>query len=217
MLAFPPLSTALLPCTMSLPAAPLHPALLLLTRDCLPLGTLRLPLLPGLLSALSLLLLRPLLLSLLDLLLLRRLAFLSALFLGLPRLLPNALFLLLLLWLLGPLLLWLLSALFPPLLRLLLPLLPASFLLLLLLLLIPLLLRLLGGSLAPLLLRLPLLLLLLGRWRRTLLSPTLPCFRLALFFLLPIMLRVRRDNRPEKQKQGSGTGCSNELHGNHLR
>jgi hypothetical protein len=29
------------------------------------------------------------------------------------------------------------------------------------------------------------------------------------------VLRIRRDNHPEKQKQGSGTGGSNELHSNH--
>jgi hypothetical protein len=31
------------------------------------------------------------------------------------------------------------------------------------------------------------------------------------------MLRVRRDNHPEKQKQGRGTGGSNELHRDHPR
>jgi hypothetical protein len=34
---------------------------------------------------------------------------------------------------------------------------------------------------------------------------------------LPPTLRVRRDQRPDKQKQGGGTGNSNELHGNPLR
>jgi hypothetical protein len=37
-------------------------------------------------------------------------------------------------------------------------------------------------------------------------------FRLLLFFTLLRALRVRRDYRPEKQKQGSGTGPSNEFH-----
>jgi len=60
--------------------------------------------------------------------------------------------------------------------------------------------------LGPLLLRL--------LWPR-LLGPLLR-FRLALFFLLLVVLRVRRDNRPEEQKQGSGTGSSNILHSNRL-
>lgn len=42
-------------------------------------------------------------------------------------------------------------------------------------------------------------------------------FRLALFSVLLVVLRVRRDNRPEKQKQGGRTGSSNKLHSNHLR
>jgi hypothetical protein len=39
--------------------------------------------------------------------------------------------------------------------------------------------------------------------------------RLGLFLVLLVFLRVRRDNHPEKQKQGRGTGGSNELHRNH--
>ena len=157
MIAVPPLSAILLPCTMPLPAALLLPSALLLPRDCLLLRTLRLLLLPGLLRTLDLLLLRPLLLSLLD---------------PLPLWLP-------LLSLLDPLLLWLL----------------------LLSLLDPLLL-LLSACLRSL--RLSLSVLLLCGWRRSLLLPTLLLlFRLALFFILLVALRVRRDNRPEKQKQGS--------------
>jgi hypothetical protein len=48
MVAFPPLSTILLPGAMPLPAALLKPSPLLLPRDCLLLGTLRLLLLLGL-------------------------------------------------------------------------------------------------------------------------------------------------------------------------
>ena len=59
-------------------------------------------------------------------------------------------------------------------------------------------------------------LLLCGR-RRTLRLPGLLLFRLAPIFFLLVVLRVRRDNRPEKQIQGSGTGSSNEFHGNRLR
>jgi hypothetical protein len=61
----------------------------------------------------------------------------------------------------------------------------------------------------------PLLLLLLWLLLPRLLGPLLR-FRLALFFLLLVVLRVRRDNRPEEQKQGSGTGSSNILHSNRL-
>ena len=67
------------------------------------------------------------------------------------------------------------------------------------------------------LLRLPLGVLLLRRGRRTLLLPALLPFGLPLFFVLLVALRVRRDHRPEKQKQGRGTGNSNELHNNRLR
>jgi type VI protein secretion system component VasK len=81
----------------------------------------------------------------------------------------------------------------------------------------PLLLRLLSGLLLLLLcvlclrpLRLCLRALLLCGWPRTLLWLALLLFRLGLFFLL--VLRVRRDNRPEKHKQGSGTDSSKELH-----
>jgi hypothetical protein len=99
------------------------------------------------------------------------------------------------------------------------------------LLLSPLLPRLLSGLSALRLLRLPLLLLiarlrrlrtslrtlLLGGWRRTLLWPALLPFRPALFFVLVLWLRVRRDNRPEKQKQGRGTDSWRQSHSNRLR
>jgi hypothetical protein len=58
--------------------------------------------------------------------------------------------------------------------------------------------------------------LLLCGWRRTLPLPTLLLFGLALFFLLLVVLRVCRDDRSAKQKQGSGTGSSNKLHRNRL-
>jgi hypothetical protein len=58
------------------------------------------------------------------------------------------------------------------------------------------------------LLRLSLGTLLLCVRRRSLLWLTLLLFRLALFFVLLVVLRVRRDNRPEKQKQRSGTDSS---------
>ena len=80
--------------------------------------------------------------------------------------------------------------------------------------------RLLGSLLLLLLRRLlsPLLLLLslLGRLSPLLLlllRTPLP-LGLALIFFLPIALRERRVNRPEKHKQGSGTDHSNQLHGN---
>jgi len=152
----------------------------------------------------------------------------------LPLWLLRVLLLLLLLRrLLGPLLLRLLSGLSLALLRLPLWLLRVLLLLLLLRrLLCPLLLRWLSRLSARLLWRLPLLLLLaclrlwwlplgpllLRGWRRTfLLLPALPGFGLAVFFLLPVLLRVRTVKRTEKQKQGGGTGCSNKLHGNDLR
>ena len=194
MLACPALRPILLPCTMPLPSAVLCPPSLLLPRDCLLLGTLRLlVLLLGRLGTLCLLLLRLLLLRLLGplLLLLRRL--LGPLLLLLRRLL-SPLLLLLLRRLLSPLLL----------LRLLCPLL-LLLLLLLLRLLCPLLLVL-RGLLGP---RLLLLRGLLGP-RLLLLLLLLP-FRLALFL---IALRVGRVNRPEKQKQGSGTDHSKKLHRN---
>jgi hypothetical protein len=86
--------------------------------------------------------------------------------------------------------------------------------------------RLLRGLPALRLLRLPLLLrlrrrllspLLLCGWRRTLLWPALLPFRPALFFVLVLWLRVPRDNRPEKQKQGRGTGSWRQSHSNRLR
>ncbi len=127
-------------------------------------------------------LLRPLLLSLLDALL----RLLSALFL--------------LLWLpglLGTLRLFLLSLLVPP---LLLRLLPFSLLLWLLsALCVLLLLRLLCTCLRSLL---------LCGWPRALLL----FFRFALFFVLLLVLRVRRNDCREEQKQGSGAGNSDDLH-----
>ena len=190
---FPVLRTTLLPCTVFLPAALLYPSPLLLPRGGLLPRTLRLPLLQSRLGTLRLLLLGLWPRSLLGPPLLRLLLLLlSALSLLLLRPLR--------LRLLSPLLPWLLSGLCALRLRLLLLLLSALRLLLRLLLLrllSPLLLRLLSGLCA---LRLRLLTLLL--------------FRLALFFVLLVVLRVRRDNHPEKQKQGSGTGSSNDLHSN---
>jgi hypothetical protein len=191
MLAGPVLRTILLQRTMSLPGAVSCPSPPLLPRHCLLLGTLRLLLLPGLLRLLG-----PLRLSLL--LLLRLLGPLRLSLLLLLRLLGSLrLSLLLLLRLLGSLRLSLLL-----LLRLLGP-------LLLLRLLGPLLLLRLLGPLLLLRLLGPLLLLrLLGPLR---LLPTPLRFR---FALLLIALRVRRVNRPEKHKQGSGTDHSNQLHRN---
>jgi hypothetical protein len=60
------------------------------------------------------------------------------------------------------------------------------------------------------LLRLSLRMLLCLRRRALLLPPLLP-FKLA-FFVLLVVLRVRRDKHPEKQTQGSGAGSANELH-----
>src|ERR1035437_8919214 len=80
MIAFPPLSATLLPCTVPLPGALLLPSPLLLPRGCLLPRTLRLLLLPDLLGGLCLLLLRPRLLSLLLDPLLLRLRVLSLLF-----------------------------------------------------------------------------------------------------------------------------------------
>ena len=204
MIAFPPLSATLLPCTVPLPGALLLPSPLLLPRGCLLPRTLRLLLLPDLLGGLCLLLLRPLLLSLLLdplLLLLRLLSLLLdplllrlrllSLLLG-PLLLRLRLLSRLLRGLLGPLLLRLLSGLCA-------------------------LLRLLLLSARLRCLRLSLRALLLCRWPRALGLLTLLLFRrIALFFPLLVLLRVCRDNRPEKQKQGSGTGSSNELHSNGL-
>jgi hypothetical protein len=174
-----------------------------LPRDCLLLCTLRLLLLlgltgtlhpPGLLSLLDTLLLRLLLLDLLDPLLMWLLTGLCVLLLWSALLLLSALCLLLLrpllLDLLDPLLMWLLSGLSVPLLRLVLLLLSARLL-----------------SLWTLLLR---------GCRRALPLPTLLLFRLALFFALLVVLRVHRDNRPEKHKQGCSTASSNKLHRNRL-
>jgi hypothetical protein len=166
------------------------------------------PLLPGLLGAWSLLLLP----SLLDLLrLLLRLRLFHPL---LPGLL-GALSLLLLPSLLDLLLLRLLLRLFRPLL----PGLLGARSLLLLSFLDPLLPRLLSGLFLPLLLlaaclrllRLALRALLLLS-RLLLLLPILAPFGLVLSFVLPVLLRVRRHNRSEKQEQGGATGRSNELH-----
>jgi hypothetical protein len=68
------------------------------------------------------------------------------------------------------------------------------------------------GSLLLRLVLLGLRALLLGTLRRTFLLPTLLILSLALLFGLLAALRVRRDNRPEKQAQGSGTGRPSELH-----
>ncbi|SPF50801.1 hypothetical protein SBA4_4520003 [Candidatus Sulfopaludibacter sp. SbA4] len=73
------------------------------------------------------------------------------------------------------------------------------------------------GLLGPLLLRLwsglrALLLLLRLSLRALLLCALLLFRRLALIFLLLLVLRVRRDRRPEKQEERSGSGNSNELH-----
>jgi hypothetical protein len=242
MVALPVLIATLLPRTVPLPAAAVLPSLLVLPRDCLLLRTLRWLLLgplllrPLLLSLLDPLLLRLLLLGLLDLLLLLRPLLLSLLDPLLLRLLllgllDPLLLRLLLLSLLDPLLLLrllLLGLLDPLLLRLLLlGLLDLLLLLrpLLLSLLDPLLLRLLVLSLLdPLLLRLLVLslldllllrVLLLCGWPRALRLSTLVRFRFTLFFVLLFVLRVNRDNRREKQKQGSGTCSSSELHCNH--
>jgi hypothetical protein len=97
MLAFPPLSTTLLPSATPPPTALLYPSPLPLPSNCLLLGTVRLLLLPGLLRTLSLLL--PGLLGTLSLLLLlaaclRLLSGLSALLLSrLLSLLPALLLL----------------------------------------------------------------------------------------------------------------------------
>jgi hypothetical protein len=197
------LSTILLKRSMPSPAAFLPPALLLLPGDCLLLGALWL----NRLGTVGLLLLGPLLLGLLGALLRWRLRGLSA-----PILLLVLLLWLLLwrLWLLGPLLLLplllLLRRLLGALLRRLLSGLSALFLRLpLLLLLLP----------ARLLLRLRALL--LCGWPAFLLLTALPGFRLAVFFLLPVLLRVCRVKDPKEEKQGSGTGCSNKLHGSYLR
>jgi hypothetical protein len=53
-------------------------------------------------------------------------------------------------------------------------------------------------------------------WRRSLPLPGLLLFSLALFFTLLVVLRIYRANRREKQKQGSSTRSSNELHRNRL-
>ena len=217
MVAAPVLRTILLPCTMPLPGAALQPSPLLLPRDCLLPRTLRLLLLPGLLD---LLLRLRLLVSLLDLLLPLRL-----LLMGLLDLLLRLWLLVGLLDLLLPLrllLLGLLDLLLP--LRLLVGLLDLLLRLRLLVGLLDLLLRLLSGlgvllCLRPLLrllcacLRLPLLC--LRVLRLCALGRSLLLCRLALFFVLLVVLRVSRDNHPEKQKQGSSAGGSNESHRNH--
>src|SRR6266545_1272994 len=56
-----------------------------------------------------------------------------------------------------------------------------------------------------------------GSTLAALLLLALMLLRLAVFFGLLVWLCVCRDNRPEQQKQGSGTGRSNELHSNGLR
>jgi hypothetical protein len=115
------------------------------------------------------------------------------------------------------LLLRLLSLLDPLLLLRLLGLLDPLLLLRLLGLLDPLLLLRLLSRLDPLLLlrglRLPLRALLLCGWWSTSLLLSLLLFRLGLVLALLVLLRCG-DNRPEKQKQGRGTGSCNESHGN---
>ena len=204
MIAGPVLSAILLKCAMPLPGAVLLPPPLLLPRSCLLLRSLRLLLLPGLLGTLDLLVLWLPLRSLLG---------------------PLRLLWLLSRGLLGPLLRWLLPR--GLLGSLLLRLLPRSLL-------GPLRLRLLSrGLLSPLLLWLlprdllgPLRLWLLSRsllgplllcgWPGALRLPARPALRLALILVPLLVLRVRRDDRTEEQKQGSGAGSSNELHSNPL-
>jgi hypothetical protein len=205
----------------------------LLPRGSLLLGTLRLLLLTDLLRALPLLLRRKLLNPLLWLLWLRRLSLLPWLLLS--RLLSLLLLLLWLwLWLLllrrGSLLPWLLLA------RLLSPLLVRLWLLSRLSLRLLLLLSRLLGPRLPLWLLIGLSAPVLGfvlmpaclRWlhlflralllcgRRRCLLPVLMLFGLTLSFVLLVVLRERRGHRPEKQKQGSGAGNSNDLHSNRL-
>lgn len=236
MLAFPLLSAPLLPGALPLPAALLQPSPLLLPRDCLLLATARLLLLSILMNTLSLplglilpdLLLRLLLLRLLPgslntlrLLLLSRLLgtlillLLRPRLLSLPyllrllssRLLPGSLDILSLLLRLGAARLLLLPGLLRTLFRLLL-------LRALLLGLLDALRRLLFASLVTLGLSLRTLLP-CGR-RRGLLLPVLLLCRVALFFVLLLVLRVRRDERSDKQKQSSGPESSIELHVNVL-
>jgi len=193
MIAVPVLRPILLKRTVPLPGAMLCPSPLLLPRHRLLLCALRLLLLPGLLGTLCLRLLRPLPLRLgrlRVLLWLRLLGALLLLWLLLTRLLRPLLLrlrrlrVLLLLRLLGALLLWLLLP------------------------------RLLG----PLLLRLGrlrvlLLLRLLGTLLLRLLSRScVLLLRLLVLLLSARQSRVRRDNRPDKQKQGGGARCSNQLH-----
>ena len=203
MLASPLVCTIPLPCTFPLPGALLLPSPLLLPRNCLLPRTLRLFLLSLLGPLLRLLFLR-----LLGGLLLR------LLFL---RLLGSLLLLLWLLRLLGSLLLRLrlLSLLRPRLLlRLRLLSLLRSRLLLRL--------RLLSLLRPRLLLRLRLLsllrprLLLRSLLLRLLGALLLRLLRLCLWALFFFLLRVRRDKRSEKQKQGNGVGKSNELHSDSL-
>jgi len=192
MIAVPVLRPILLKRTVPLPGAMLCPSPLLLPRHRLLLCALRLLLLPGLLGTLCLRLLRPLPLRLGRLRVLLWLRLLGALLLRwllLTRLLGPLLLRLgrlrvLLLRLLGALLLWLLL---PRLLRALLLRLGRLRVLLLLRLLGTLLLRLLSRSCVLLL-------------------------RLLVLLLSALQSRVRRDNRPDKQKQGGGARCSNQLH-----
>jgi hypothetical protein len=62
-----------------------------------------------------------------------------------------------------------------------------------------------------------LVLLRLRGWPCGLLWLTLLLFRLGPFFVWLLVLRVCRDNSPEKQNQGSGTCSSKEMHRNRLR
>jgi len=230
MLASPLVCTIPLPCTFPLPGALLLPSPLLLPRNCLLPRTLRLFLLSLLGPLLRLLFLRLLGGLLLRLLFLRLLGSLLLL-LWLLRLLGSLLLRLRLLSLLRPRLLLrlrLLSLLRSRLLlrlRLLSLLRPRLLLRLRLLsllrprlLLRSLLLRLLGA----LLLRLRLLsllrprLLLRSLLLRLLGALLLRLLRLCLWALFFFLLRVRRDKRSEKQKQGNGVGKSNELHSDSL-
>ena len=73
------------------------------------------------------------------------------------------------------------------------------------------------GTLLLLRFRLRLGMLLLCGFRRGLLLSGLRLCRFGLRFLLLFVLRIGRDNRPEKHKNGSGTNNSRDLHGHYLR
>ena len=203
MLASPLVCTIPLPCTFPLPGALLLPSPLLLPRNCLLPRTLRLFLLSLLGPLLRLLFLRLLGGLLLRLLFLRLLGSLLLL-LWLLRLLGSLLLRLRLLSLLRPRLLLRLRVLSLLRSRLLLRLRLLSLLRPRLLLRLRLL-----SLLRPRLLLRSLLLRLLG-------ALLLRLLRLCLWALFFFLLRVRRDKRSEKQKQGNGVGKSNELHSDSL-